>query len=940
METLARLETIVHEPYGNRHPYKQQPVERFPRNPLAGEPTALGVAAPMDVEEVWTEWWAVEGREGRAAGTEVEAEDGKRLWRVPLPPFTQGEEVGYRLYGRRGEGVISSERFSFVVAGWRAVTRVVDYRLEEEQLALVLALEETALQATLTLSLQDPGLLKLEWATGGEGQTEDRPAAASSLFTIAEDSPTQIRLTTARLEVVVEREPYRLTICTAEGQPLLEESGSPAWLLGAGEQPLALRQRFASPEDEAFYGFGERFNALNQRGQQLDVRVYEQYKEQGTRTYIPVPFFLSSRGYGLYLDSNRYVAYDLASTGEEWSFQAEVGEGPAAALSCYLIVREQPWQIVSSFSDLTGKPALPPAWAFGPWMSSNDWNSQAMVTEEVRQTQAHEIPVTVLVIEAWSDEVTFYIWNDAHYEPRPGAQAFGYEDFTFSADGLWPDPKGMVDALHDQGIRLLLWQIPVLKALDEPHPQQDNDEAHMLTEDYHVREGGGEPYRIRPFWFHEGLVWDVTNPAGVEWWLQKRAYLLEMGVDGFKTDGGEHIWGRDLRFTDGRRGDELWNLYPNLYVGAYYRFANEKRDGNAITFSRAGFSGAQAYPCHWAGDENSTWEAFRASILAGLNAGISGIPFWGWDIAGFSGEIPTAELYLRSTAMATFCPVMQYHSEYNARRTPSRDRTPWNIQTRTGDEDVIPIFRYFANLRMNLLPYIISEAWHASQTGVPLMRALPLVFPGDAQAREYPYQYLLGSALLLAPVVEPAQEVWPVYLPEGVWYDFWTGTRYEGAQAVEIPVPKDRIPVFVRAGAVLPLNLGQSLSLGSAVGNQVDRYQHLCFRLYPEGGLNYHWYDHLDGRSYAIQSGRMADGRLTVTLPPIPYPVILIVCGLSIDHVTLDKERPQQCENSADWQQAAPESWYRNGARDEVWVRLTPSTEGRTLHLTGSSPLR
>jgi len=434
-------------------------------------------------------------------------------------------------------------------------------------------------------------------------------------------------------------------------------------------------------------------------------------------------------------------------------------------------------------------------------MSSNEWNSQTMVMEQVRKTNEYRIPATVLVIEAWSDEATFYIWNDARYTPKLASEPFSYRDFTFPAEGRWPDPKGMIDELHRQGIRVILWQVPVMKKLDEPHAQHDRDEAYMLEQGYTVREADGRPYRIRPFWFHDGLVLDVTNPEAVRWWLSKRAYLLdELGIDGFKTDGGEHLWGRDLRFADGRHGDELWNLYPNLYVGAYHRFAREKHRGDAVTFSRAGFIGAQAAPCHWAGDENSTWEAFRASILAGLSAGISGIPFWGWDLAGFSGEIPSAELYLRATAMAAFCPIMQYHSEYNEHRQPCRDRTPWNIAERTGEPAVIKIYRKFAQLRMRLLPYIEAEAIHCATTGEPLMRPLFLDWPWDPVAWRIADQYCFGRALLIAPVVEPGAEERHVYLPPGEWEDFWDGIHLVGGQWVVRSTPLDIIPVYRRLG--------------------------------------------------------------------------------------------------------------------------------------------
>lgn len=190
--------------------------------------------------------------------------------------------------------------------------------------------------------------------------------------------------------------------------------------------------------------------------------------------------------------------------------------------------------------------------------------------------------------------------------------------------------------------------------------------------------------------------------------MKKRQYLVdEVEIDGFKTDGGEFVFGDDVQFSDGRTGKEMRNAYPNLYIGEHYRYINEKRDG--IVFSRAGFTGAAQMPAHWAGDEKSTFAAFQRNLCAGLNAGISGVPFWGWDLAGFSGEIPSAELYARSASMAAFCPIMQYHAESKAEF--NQDRTPWNIAERRNAPWVIDVYRYYAKLRMAMLPYIAEEAF-------------------------------------------------------------------------------------------------------------------------------------------------------------------------------------------------------------------------------------
>jgi alpha-D-xyloside xylohydrolase len=248
------------------------------------------------------------------------------------------------------------------------------------------------------------------------------------------------------------------------------------------------------------------------------------------------------------------------------------------------------------------------------------------------------------------------------------------------------------------------------------------------------------------------------------------------------------------------------NAYPDLYIGAYHRFANLHRDNQAVTFSRAGFSQAPAFPCHWAGDENSTWPAFRASIRAGINAGLCGVVFWGWDIAGFSKELPSAELFLRATAMAVFCPIMQYHSEFHNHDLPSHDRTPWNMAETTGRPEVLDLYRRFAHLRMSLLPYIQAEAeWSAAQAE-PMMRAMFLEAPDDPVTWTLEDQYMFGRGLLIAPIVEEGQSTRKVYLPAGEWIDFWTGQEHAGPAWVEVSADLDRIPVFKKKSAGTVLN--------------------------------------------------------------------------------------------------------------------------------------
>lgn len=575
------------------------------------------------------------------------------------------------------------------------------------------------------------------------------------------------------------------------------------WLRGDGG-PIRVRFALRLAAGEHVVGLGERFDHLDQRGRQLDVTVFEQYKGQGARTYLPMPFAIvvGGDGWGFHLRTSRRSWYDVGKTDPTrlWVEVELDPEEPAPEVSL-AFYGGRPSEVLRAFLRETGEPAVPADWVLRPWMSSNEWNTEARVRAEVERSLAEGIPVGTVVVEAWSDETTFTAFRDARYTVHEDGAPHRLADFTFPPGGAWPDPKGLVDWLHGLGIRIVLWQIPLQRARPAPTGQARADRDTMVARGYAVRDASGRPYRNRGWWFPGSLMPDFTNPDAKAWWLAKRRYLVdELGIDGFKTDGGEHAWGHDLRYADGTRGDVSNNRYPVLYAAAYHELvASCGRE--PVTFSRAGFTGAARVPCHWAGDEDSTWEAFRASITAGLTAGASGVIYWGWDLAGFSGPLPTAELYMRATAMAAFCPIMQYHSEFDHHRQPPNDRTPWNVAERTGDGRVLDTYRRYARLRERLVPYLADQGHRSAGSGWPLMRALCFDWPHDSEIWAFPRQYLLGDELLVAPVTEPDASEWEVYLPDGAWVDAWTGESVSGPATIARPVPIDLIPVYIRARA-------------------------------------------------------------------------------------------------------------------------------------------
>ena len=778
---------IEHRPYGNDDPYKRLVNERYPRDPVAGDAPQIGFRTSPAAGAAWV----VLERDGSSERHDA-LHLGQGNWLALLPSLTAGA-YAYTLHASEAGQEQVSSRHQLPVASRRSAHSVAGSASDDRGLSLDLVGPEGA-RAWLHLSVAAPGVARLELTPGSSAAPVASPTSLPCTVTADPNGWTleaerlRARLDSATLEVRAER----------PGRPgtSVRVSAAAKWTERPDGRVLRHHLSVHTDVDEPLYGLGERFSEPGLRGREWDVRVYEEYKEQGRRTYLPVPFFLSPRAWGVWLQSDAPSRIDARAP--EVVVDVDAPESDSAALVAHLIVADSPYEVTAAFVALTGDIALPPRWAFGPWMSANTWNDQGSAMAAVRRTHAEDVPATVLVIEAWSDEATFYTFNDASYDPVPGGEGLRLSDMRFG--GRWPDPKAMIDECHEGGVRVLLWQIPVLRTLEAPHAQHDADVTHALEEGFVIRHADGRPYRNAGWWFTDALVFDPTNPAARAWWFDKRRYLFEdLGIDGMKTDGGEHLWGRDLVAWNDQRGTELVNRYAQAYVEAYHDFVREASGGDGLTFSRAGYVGAQRTPAHWAGDENSTWSAFRASIQAGLSAGMAGVSIWGWDIAGFSGDVPSVELYVRSTQMACFCPIMQYHSELH-QASECRDRTPWNVAERHDDPRALSVYRAYAKLRMRLLDHVAGEAAALAALGQPLMRMPALVWPEEHDALlQDPATYLFGRDLLVCPVLEKGAETRRLRLPPGAWLDLWSGASFTGGRWLVAPAPLERIPVFVRA---------------------------------------------------------------------------------------------------------------------------------------------
>ncbi|MFY9381450.1 MAG: TIM-barrel domain-containing protein [Limnochordia bacterium] len=817
---------LVHMPCGT-HYFKDFGYERYPYRPLLGEQVAVQLMvenAAEDVIPVLT--WEVDGTPmPELAGAKVE-HDGNRLYfRFELGSFEKLSTVCYRFAVQGEAGPIVTKDYSFEVLAEEALG---------EPLSLLRGYDFAyALFARITLVFDWSDSLRV-YTLDPVHKVEGTPVS-SVQAEIAEG--ISLAIETAPFSWSVKRYTEKLTGAAGGSYRLLVD--------GEGSvHRLSYRTDLAC---EHLFGFGERFDQVDQKGSELLVRVVEHFTRQGSNSYLPIPFFLTERELGWFSPVQHRLWVD-ARDGLQLTFDTP----QRGILTEERWLFGKPQQLIAKLHDLTGRVKLPPKWALGIWISGNGWNTQKETLEQLQALEEHQLPATAIVLEAWSDEQTFCIFNDAKYEPLDQEKPYSYTDFTFPEDGKWPDPKEMAEEIRKAGLNLVLWQIPVIKyEWGGPGPQLLSDEAYAIEKGYCVLNDDGSPYRITDHWFRNSLLLDFTNPEAVKWWFGKRQYLLDdLGVKGFKTDGGEFLFDDAAVLYSGETGETAHNLYPVQYVKAYQDFL-EENGVEGVTFTRAGFTGAQTQPVHWAGDQLSEWSEFRAQLTAGLSAGISGIPFWSFDVGGFAGDFPSAELYLRSVAMAAFCPVMQWHSEprhgqfyHTGRERWINDRSPWNLASLYKDESIISIYRLYANLHMNLMPYIYQEAKHCAASSRPLMAHMVVDFPEDEKAWTVHDQYMFGRDLLVAPITEEGAVRREIYLPEGLWHDLFLGGTIEGGRTIEYDCPMERIPVFVRDGAVLAVNLADSGLMGSqseeaGVGNDLGSYKQLAFLCFGRDSFEY-----------------------------------------------------------------------------------------------------
>lgn len=513
---------------------------------------------------------------------------------------------------------------------------------------------------------------------------------------------------------------------------------------------------------ESIYGLGERFGPFVKNGQVVDIWN----KDGGTmseQAYKNVPFYISNRGYGVFVDSPAKVSYEIGSEVNTRIQFSVTGQ----SMDYMVIAGPTMKDVLGRYTALTGRPPQVPAWSYGLWLSTSfttDYDEKT-VTSFIDGMEKRDIPISVFHFDCfWMRE---YQWVDFTWDER-----------------MFPDPEGMLARLKSKGIRISAWINPYVG-------QRSSMFAEGAENGYLLKTTSGDVWQWDLWQAGMGLV-DFTNPDAVRWYTDKLRVLLRQGVDTFKTDFGERIPTEGIEWFGGQDPERMRNYYTELYNRAVFDLLKEVRgEGEAILFARSATAGGQQYPVHWGGDCDSTFASMAESLRGGLSLGLSGFGYWSHDIGGFEGA-PDPAVFKRWVPFG----LLSSHSRFHGSQTY---RVPWDF-----GEEAVEVTRKFANLKMRLMPYLDNAAKQVSSAGVPIMRAMVLEFPEDRSTHSADTQYMFGDSICVSPVFNK-EGIGQTYLPEGTWRHLLTGEAINGSRWISEKYGFDSLGVFVRPGSVIPL---------------------------------------------------------------------------------------------------------------------------------------
>ncbi len=536
-----------------------------------------------------------------------------------------------------------------------------------------------------------------------------------------------------------------------------------------------MRDRLSLSVGECIYGLGERFTPFVKNGQSIEIWN----EDGGTSTeqaYKNIPFYLSNKGYGVFVNHPGKVSFEVGSELVKKVQFSVTGEG----IDYFLINGPSMKEVLTRYTELTGRPALPPAWTFGLWLSTSfttDYD-EATVNSFVDGMLERGIPLKVFHFDCfWMKE---FHWSDLIWDSR-----------------VFPDPEGMLKRLKDKGLKICVW-------INSYIAQDSALFREGVEGGYFIKRPNGDVWQY-DMWQPGMAIVDFTNPKACEWFSSKLEALLDMGVDCFKTDFGERI-PTEAVYYDGSDPVRMHNYYSYLYNKTVFELLERKRGrGEAVLFARSAAAGGQRYPVHWGGDCWSDYESMAESLRGGLSLTMSGFGYWSHDIGGFE-QTSSPDVYKRWAAFG----LLSTHSRLHG---SSSYRVPWAY-----DEEASEVVRYFTRLKASLMPYLYRNAVENSLNGIPVMRSMVLEYSSDPTCAYLDKQYMLGDSLLVAPIFQEDNTV-QYYLPEGRWTDYFTGEVKEGGRWRKEQHGYTSIPLLVKENSLIAVGSTD----GDAVYDYADR---------------------------------------------------------------------------------------------------------------------
>ncbi|MDF2595098.1 MAG: yicI 3 [Clostridia bacterium] len=534
---------------------------------------------------------------------------------------------------------------------------------------------------------------------------------------------------------------------------------------------------------EYVYGLGERYTPFVKNGQVVEI-----WNEDGgtasEQTYKNIPFYMTNKGYGVLVDNPGDVHFEVASEKvERVQFSVE-----SERLDYYIINGGTPKETIKLYTDMTGKPALPPSWSFGLWLTTSFTTSydEATVTGFIQGMADRDIPLHTFHFDCFWMKA--YEWCN-----------FKWDDDTF------PDPAGMLKRYKERGLHICVW-------INSYIGQKSCLFDEGMEKEYFVKNMDGSVWQCDRWQGGMALV-DFTNPEACKWYQDKLEVLIDMGVDCFKTDFGERIPVTGVKYYDGSDTVKMHNYYAYLYNKTVFELIERKLGKDkALVFARSTAVGGQKFPVHWGGDCTATYPSMAEDLRGGLSLALSGYGFWSHDIGGFE-QTASADVYKRWCAFGLLTSHSRLHGSTSY-------RVPWLF-----DEEACDVLRQFVKLKCALMPYIYSQAIFTHKQGIPMHRAMFMEFPQDHACEPIDRQYMLGDSLLIAPVFKQNGEV-AYYLPKGTWTNYLTGEAIEGEKWITEVHDYFSLPLMVRPNTVLPVgNCDSKPDYNYAEGVTLKLYQ-------------------------------------------------------------------------------------------------------------------